>query len=136
MISQKKYFIETIQMVEEFHKIFSLPHKNKPELLDTGLSELRHRLMAEENDEYLEACRQSDLIEIADALGDQLYVLFGTIVSHGLQDKMQDILEEIHRSNLSKLDHQLKPIFREDGKILKSKTFFRPDIKKILEDQL
>ena len=123
-------------MVEAFHKIFSLPYADQPILLDKDLAELRHRLMVEENDEYLEACRQGDLIEIADALGDQLYVLFGTIVSHGLQDKMQEIIEEIHRSNLSKLDHQLKPIFREDGKILKSERFFRPDIKKILGDTL
>ena len=89
--------------------------------------------MVEENNEYLDACKSGDLVEIADALGDQLYVLFGTIVSHGLQDKMEEIFAEIHRSNLSKLDENNQPIIRQDGKILKGKLFFRPDIQKIIE---
>jgi predicted HAD superfamily Cof-like phosphohydrolase len=89
--------------------------------------------MAEENDEYLQACKDNNLEEIADALGDQLYILCGTILKHGLQHKIQLVFSEIHRSNMSKLDADGKPILREDGKILKSSRYFPPDIKKILQ---
>ena len=72
------------------------------------------------------------MVEIADALGDQLYILCGTILKHGLQHKIEEVFDEIHRSNMSKLDEQGKPIFREDGKVLKGNDYFKPDIKKIL----
>ena len=88
--------------------------------------------MKEENDEYLDACEKGDLVEIADALGDMMYILCGTILSHGLQSKIEEIFEEIQRSNMSKLDENGKPICREDGKILKSKKYFKPNISKIL----
>jgi predicted HAD superfamily Cof-like phosphohydrolase len=94
---------------------------------------LRYKLMREENEEYLEAAQKGDLVEIADALGDQLYILCGTILRHGLQDKMAEVFQEIQRSNMSKLDVDGKPIYREDGKVLKSELYFRPDIKSILE---
>ena len=88
--------------------------------------------MKEENDEYLDACEKGDMVEIADALGDMMYILCGTILSHGLQSKIEEIFEEIQRSNMSKLDENGKPIYREDGKILKSKKYFKPNISKIL----
>ena len=77
-------------------------------------------LIKEENEEYLEACKNNDIIEIADALGDQLYILFGTILKHGLEHKIEEVYDEIHRSNMSKLDENGRPIYREDGKVLKS----------------
>ena len=89
--------------------------------------------MAEENEEYLEAVKNNDLTEIADALGDQLYILCGTILKHGLQDKIAEVFREIQRSNMSKLDAEGKPIYREDGKVMKSNLYFKPDIKSILE---
>ncbi len=89
--------------------------------------------MAEENDEYLEACKNADLTEIADALGDKLYILCGTIVSHGLQHKIEEVFNEIHRSNLSKLDENDQPLYREDGKIMKSNRYFKPNIRTILD---
>jgi len=88
--------------------------------------------MEEENNEYLEACEANDLVGIADALGDQLYILCGTILKHGLQHKIEEVFDEIQKSNMSKLDRDGKPIFREDGKILKGPDYFRPDISKIL----
>jgi predicted HAD superfamily Cof-like phosphohydrolase len=88
--------------------------------------------MAEENDEYLQAARDGDLTEIADALGDQLYILCGTILKHGLQDKIVEVFQEIQRSNMSKLGADGQPILREDGKILKSDQYFKPDIDAIL----
>jgi predicted HAD superfamily Cof-like phosphohydrolase len=88
--------------------------------------------MAEENDEYLEAAKNNDLTLVADALGDKLYILCGTIISHGLQHKIVEVFEEIHRSNMSKLDADGKPIRREDGKVMKSSLYFPPDIASIL----
>ena len=89
--------------------------------------------MKEENEEYLEAAKNNDIVEIADALGDQLYILCGTILRHGLQHKIEEVFNEIQRSNMSKLDENGKPIYREDGKVLKSSLYFRPDIKNIIE---
>ncbi len=88
--------------------------------------------MREENEEYLEAAQNGDIVEIADALGDMLYILCGTILKHGLQDKIADVFQEIQRSNMSKLDKDGNPIYREDGKVMKSELYFKPDIGKIL----
>ena len=89
--------------------------------------------MKEENEEYLDAVKDGDLVEIADALGDQLYILCGTILKHGLQDKITEVFEEIQRSNMSKLDKNGNPIYREDGKVLKSDLYFKPNIAKIID---
>jgi len=94
---------------------------------------LRYNLMNEENSEYLEAAKNGDIVEVADALGDQLYILCGTILKHGLQHKIVEVFNEIQRSNMSKLDINGMPIYREDGKVLKSSLYFRPNIKEILE---
>ena len=123
-----------IKHVEDFHDAFGIANNYSP---TTILSEeeimLRYNLMKEENEEYLEAAKNKDIVEIADALGDQLYILCGTILKHGLQDKIEEVFEEIQRSNMSKLDENGKPIFREDGKILKSDRFFKPDIKNVID---
>lgn len=125
---------EVIQAVEKFHDSFGIENNYTP---TTSLSpdeiQLRYKLMHEENEEYLEAAKNGDLVEIADALGDQLYILCGTILKHGLQDKIAEVFEEIQRSNMSKLDKDGKPIYREDGKVMKSELYFKPDIKTILE---
>ena len=89
--------------------------------------------MKEENEEYLEAARNGDIVEIADALGDQLYILCGTILKHGLQDKIVEVFQEIQRSNMSKLDENGNPIYREDGKVMKSELYFKPNIQAILD---
>jgi predicted HAD superfamily Cof-like phosphohydrolase len=125
---------QTIDKVKVFHKTFGLEYFNEPTAaVDNKIIELRHRLMQEENDEYLEAAMQQDLTLIADALGDKLYILCGTIIAHGLQHKITEVFNEIHRSNMSKLDDNGKPIYREDGKIMKSNNYFLPDIKAVLE---
>src|SRR5450432_2364870 len=117
--------LEKINKVKEFHQTFQLDYNETPTAkIDSRLYELRHRLMQEENDEYLDACRNNDLTQIADALGDKMYILFGSIIAHGLQYKIEEIFDEIHRSNMSKLDDNGKPIYREDGKIMKSKNYF------------
>ena len=122
-----------LDSVKEFHEAFGQANGLYVKNLNQDEFELRYRLMAEENDEYLQACKDNNIDEIADALGDQLYILCGTILKHGLQHKIQLIFSEIHRSNMSKLDADGKPVLREDGKILKSNRYFPPDIKKILQ---
>lgn len=122
-----------IKSVEEFHEVFQIGNADEIKLIDEKDYTLRYNLLKEENEEYLEACKKGDIIEIADALGDQLYILFGTILKHGLQHKIEEVYDEIHRSNMSKLDENGKPIFREDGKILKSSLYFKPEIHKIIE---
>jgi predicted HAD superfamily Cof-like phosphohydrolase len=119
--------------VAEFHKAFLDEDALAPQLLREEVFILRHDLMKEENEEYIEACWKGDISQVADALGDQLYVLLGTILKHGLQDKIEEIFTEIHKSNMSKLGADGKPVFRADGKILKGSQYFKPNILKILE---
>ena len=124
---------ETLSKVKEFHSAFGLGYFEQPESqLEERTVRLRHRLMLEENDEYLEAALEGDLELIADALGDKLYILCGTIIAHGLQHKIAEVFNEIHRSNMSKLGTDGKPVTREDGKILKSEKFVLPDIGSVL----
>ena len=123
-----------IEHVEKFHDAFGIKNHYTPNaVLESDVFDLRHRLMHEENEEYLEACKNGDLVEIADALGDMMYILCGTILSHGLKDKIETIFEEIQRSNMSKLGADGKPIYREDGKIMKGPSYFKPDIKSIIK---
>ncbi len=123
-----------IKAVQDFHNAFGLGVRNEP---IANLSEqklkLRFDLMAEENHEYLEAAKNNDLVEVADALGDMLYILCGTILEHGMQYKIEEVFEEIQRSNMSKLGADGKPIYREDGKVMKGPNYFEPDILKILK---
>lgn len=125
---------QTIDYVREFHDAFGLPVRHTPtaEIPEKEMK-LRFHLLKEENEEYLEAAEKGDLVEIADALGDLLYILCGTINAHGLQHKIAEVFEEIQRSNMSKLDADGKPIYREDGKVMKSDRYFKPDIRSILE---
>ena len=93
-----------------------------------------HRKSRDENKDFIFANPNylKDLVEIADALGDKLYILCGTILAHGLQDKIVEVFDEIQNSNMSKLGADGNPIYREDGKVLKGPSYFKPNIKKIL----
>lgn len=123
-----------IAAVHEFHSAFKLGIKNTPTAdIGTDRNKLRFNLMKEENEEYLEAAENNDLVEVADALGDMLYILCGTIIEHGMQDKIEEVFNEIQRSNMSKLGEDGKPIYREDGKVLKGPNYFKPNIGAILE---
>ncbi len=121
-----------IAAVQEFHEAFGLGINQSP-IADLGKPKnlLRYKLMREENEEYLEAANNNDLVEVADALGDMLYILCGTIIEHGLQYKIEAVFNEIQRSNMSKLGGDGKPIYREDGKVLKGPNYFKPDILRI-----
>lgn len=123
-----------IKAVELFHNSFGLGVLKEPKAnLGEAKNKLRFNLMDEENKEYLEAANDGDLVEVADALGDMLYILCGTILEHGMQYKIEEVFEEIQRSNMSKLGSDGNPIYREDGKVLKGPSYFKPDIQGILD---
>ncbi len=124
---------EVIGHVETFHDAFGIENKHEPTTeISSSEGKLRFDLMREENEEYMDAVKDGDLVEIADALGDMLYILCGTILKHGMQDKIEEVFEEIQRSNMSKLDADGNAIYREDGKVLKSELYFKPNIGEIL----
>tara|TARA_R110000796_G_scaffold35017_1_gene89950 strand:+ start:38550 stop:38936 length:387 start_codon:yes stop_codon:yes gene_type:complete len=123
-----------LNAVALFHETFGMGVSKKMKAdLGTSKNLLRFNLMDEENKEYLEAAENNDMVEVADALGDMLYILCGTILEHGMQYKIEEVFNEIQRSNMSKLGSDGMPIYREDGKVLKGPNYFKPNIKSILE---
>ncbi len=122
-----------INCVEKFHNSFGISNNYEPTVqLSQKDIQLRFDLLKEENEEYINAAKKGDMIEVADALGDLMYILFGTIMKHGMQHKIVEVFEEIQRSNMSKLGEDGKPIYREDGKVLKGPNYFKPNIQAIL----
>lgn len=125
-----------LESVKLFHSSFGLGISENPTVdLPENVKMLRFNLMKEENEEYLEAVQNKDIVEVADALGDMLYILCGTIIEHGLQHKIEEVFDEIQRSNMSKLGEDGKPIYREDGKVMKGPNYFKPDFTKILSGE-
>lgn len=123
-----------LEGVKLFHQTFKVGFKDEPTgTLGNAKNKLRYDLMKEENEEYLKAVQEDDLAEIADALGDMLYILCGTILEHGLQHKIESVFDEIQRSNMSKLGADGQPIFREDGKVIKGPVYSKPDFTEILK---
>ena len=123
-----------LDAVTLFHTTYGLGVSEEMKAdLGTQKNKLRFELMKEENEEYLEAVQNNDLVEIADALGDMLYILCGTILEHGLQHKIEAVFDEIQRSNMSKLGEDGKPIYREDGKVMKGPNYFKPNFEAILK---
>ena len=125
---------DKIEAVKAFHEAFKIGYRETPKAdLGTEKNMLRYKLMREENEEYLDAANDNDIVEVADALGDMLYILCGTIIEHGFQHKIEEVFNEIQRSNMSKLGDDGQPIYREDGKVLKGPNYFKPHIKEILD---
>ena len=123
-----------LKAVKLFHETYGLGVSEEMKAdLGNLKNELRFNLMKEENEEYLEAVQNNDIVEIADALGDMLYILCGTILEHGLQHKIEAVFDEIQRSNMSKLGEDGKPIYREDGKVMKGPNYFKPNFEAILK---
>jgi predicted HAD superfamily Cof-like phosphohydrolase len=124
-----------INAVKMFHEAFGLGILHAPTAnLGEDKNRLRFNLMDEENKEYLQAADNDDLVEVADALGDMLYILCGTIIEHGMQYKIEEVFNEIQRSNMSKLGGNGQPIYREDGKVLKGPNYSKPNIGAILDE--
>ncbi len=119
--------------VRVFHETYNLPVENT--LIDlkadhSKLRALRVELLREEFQEYLDGEQADDMTEIADALGDIIYIACGTAVAYGIP--LDKVFSEIHRSNMSKLGEDGKPIYREDGKVLKGPNYTPPNIDAIL----
>jgi len=116
---------DRINLVKKFHKKFKVPVYKKPSLTSKDRYNLRYQLMKEEVEEYLLGAKNGDLENIAKELADILYAVYGTILEHGLQDKIDKIFKEVHLSNMSK-DYS-------PGKMIKGKKYFKPNLKKILK---
>jgi predicted HAD superfamily Cof-like phosphohydrolase len=123
--------------VADFHRAFNLPMRQSPSAdVDKSLAKLRIALLQEEVGEFITASEKGDLVAIADALADIAYVVYGTALTYGID--LDSALREVHRSNMSKLGNDGKPLIRDDGKVLKSERYFPPDIASVLglEDRL
>jgi predicted HAD superfamily Cof-like phosphohydrolase len=116
--------------VKEFMEVFGQEVKIAPELPKPDVKFLRYDLIHEELQELKEALESNDIVETADALTDLLYVVYGA--GHAFGIDLNECFNEVHRSNMSKLDENGNPIFREDGKVLKGKDYSPPDLSKII----
>ena len=126
--------VDVAAAVAEFHCAFNLPMRPLPSAeIDRALAKLRVALLEEEVSEFATASERSDLIGIADALADIVYVAYGTALTYGID--LDAALQEVHRSNMSKLGSDGLPLIRSDGKVLKSEHYFPPDIAGVLSRQ-
>lgn len=121
-----------INCVKKFQIAYGLPVATKPTYIPIGRAFMRHDLLKEEVDELFAAIMKRDFVEIADAITDCLYILYGTAIEYGISDKLVECFAEVHRSNMSKLDADGKPIYREDGKVLKGELYSKPNLIPIL----
>ncbi|MBI9057612.1 MAG: nucleoside triphosphate pyrophosphohydrolase family protein [Labilibaculum sp.] len=126
--------MKALENVNEFHAAFGVNVEKKPVIPNKKRCELRQNIIQEEVDELKAAWESGNLIDVADALADIHYVVMGTVLEFGLQDKYPDIFKEVHRSNMSKLDENGNAIYREDGKVIKSELYSKPQIEEILND--
>ena len=111
----------------EFNQAFDIPKLDSPDIGSEELIELRIKLLKEEVEEYAEAARAGDLVEVLDALADIGYILAGTILNHGMQNIYDDAFDEVHRSNMAKLVDG-KVLRREDGKVMKPQGWTAPQL--------
>lgn len=123
-----------MQAVGEFHMAFQLPISTRPQVhVQEELSELRIELIREEFEEFKDAVEREDVVAIADALGDIVYVAYGAAITYGID--LDAVIREIHRANMSKLGPDGRPVIREDGKVLKGPGYSPPEIAGVLLDQ-
>jgi predicted HAD superfamily Cof-like phosphohydrolase len=123
----------TAEMVLQFHRAMGIPaNLGSPRLSGSlGVRDLRQALLTEEYQEYLDAETNLDLVEIADALADMVYIIYGTAWTYGIP--LDAVIQEVHRSNMTKIDPNTGTVLRRaDGKILKPVSFSPPDIPSIL----
>lgn len=123
-------FETNFEKVENFMRAFGQDVKDHPELADFNTAELRLELITEEVQELATAIDNDDIVEIADALTDILYVVYGAGHAYGID--LDDCFDEVHRSNMSKLGEDGKPIYREDGKVMKGPNYSAPDLEGVI----
>lgn len=123
-----------IKQVEAFYKAFNMPLPETMRYLHKERALLRHKLIQEEVGELLEASMSSQgtIVDVADAITDCFYILIGTALEYGIADKLPALFDEVHSSNMSKLDENGKPIYREDGKVMKGPGYKKPNLKDII----
>ena len=117
--------------VKQFHQTYKANIGTTAAFPDSTERALRKKLLLEEFTEYTDAEDADDFVEVCDALGDMLYIIYGTAVSYGIP--IDKVFDEIHDSNMSKLGEDGRPIFRDDGKVLKGPNYHTPDIQKVLD---
>ena len=118
------------EKVKKFMEIFGQEIKNKPSFSTNKINKLRVDLIKEELEELIEAMNNNDLVEVADALTDILYVAYGA--GHAFGIDLDKCFDEVQNSNMSKLDKNGKPIFNETGKVMKGPNYFKPDLSKFV----
>ena len=116
--------------VGTFMKTFGQEVKTKPSFSTDKINRLRINLIKEEVEELIEAMNNKDLLEVADALTDILYVTYGA--GHAFGIDLDKCFEEVQNSNMSKLDEKGEPIFNESGKVMKGPNYFKPDLSKFI----
>ncbi len=114
-----------------FMKTFGQDVKQSSSFSSDKINELRINLIKEELDELIEAMNKKDLVEVADALTDILYVTYGA--GHAFGINLDDCFEEVQNSNMSKLDKDGKPIYNDKGKVMKGPNYFKPDLNKFIK---
>jgi predicted HAD superfamily Cof-like phosphohydrolase len=117
--------------VKTFMETFGQEVKNKPSFSSDKINSLRYELIREELDELKEALNNKDLLEVADALTDILYVTYGA--GHAFGIDLDSCFEEVQQSNMSKLDKYGKPIYNESGKVMKGPNYFKPNLNKFVK---
>ena len=117
--------------VKTFMETFGQEVKNKPSFSSEKINDLRYELIREELNELKEALKNKDILEVADALTDILYVTYGA--GHAFGIDLNKCFEEVQQSNMSKLDEKGKPIYNESGKVMKGPSYFKPDLTKFVK---
>jgi predicted HAD superfamily Cof-like phosphohydrolase len=123
--------MSNFKKVKTFMETFGQEVKNKPSFSSEKINNLRYDLIKEELDEFKEALENKDLLEVADALTDILYVAYGA--GHAFGIDLDKCFDEVQKSNMSKLDEYGEPIYNEVGKVMKGPKYFKPDLKKFIE---
>ena len=119
------------QKVKTFMKTFGQEVKSKPSFSSEKINDLRYNLIKEELGELKQAMDDKDLLEVADALTDILYVTYGAGIAFGID--LDKCFEEVQNSNMSKLGADGKPIYNEAGKVMKGPNYFKPDLSKFVK---
>ena len=119
------------QKVKKFMETFGQEVKSKPSLSSEKINKLRFNLIKEELDEFKQALKDNDLLEVADALTDILYVTYGA--GHAFGIDLDACFEEVQNSNMSKLGNDGKPIYNDQGKVMKGPNYFKPDLSKYIK---
>ena len=119
------------QKVKNFMQTFGQEVKSRPSFSSAKINELRYNLIKEELDEFKQALDNDDLLEVADALTDILYVTYGA--GHAFGINLDACFEEVQNSNMSKLGKDGKPIYNEQGKVMKGPNYFKPDLSKFIK---